>query len=248
MPQKHKNTKSHKMVFSLITSVEFRDFVLWWQKKIKNSFTAFLIIPTSFLLPLTLSSQEATETPVKDPSKLIEKINLASAKTNTITADFTQVKDMSFLEEKAISSGKFYFEKEKKLRWEYTEPFSYAIILNNDRLRIIDEGKSKDFDAGSNRMFLDISNIMTGMVNGTLLNSPEFTSSWSEAAGYYLAKLIPEGTAMKDYLTRIELKLSKEDLTVEEMKMFEKSGDFTQITFRNKKLNETIPAEVFSLD
>jgi outer membrane lipoprotein-sorting protein len=202
-----------------------------------------------FLITSTIAyCQESKEIPLKDPSKLIGQINLASAKTNTITADFNQVKDMSFLEEKAVSSGKFYFEKEKKLRWEYTSPFSYAIILNNDRLRIIDEGKSKDFDAGSNRIFLEISKIMTGMVNGTLLNDPQFTTTWSEAAGYYLAVLIPAGTALKDYLARIELKVSKQDLTVEELKMFEKSGDFTQITFRNKKLNETIPAEIFRLD
>lgn len=193
-------------------------------------------------------SQEFKESPIRDPAKLIDRIYLASAKTSTITADFAQVKEMSFLDEKAISSGKFYFEKEKKLRWEYTEPFSYVIILNSGRLRIIDEGKSKDFDAGSNRMFMEISNIMTGMVNGTLLNDPQFTTTWSEAPGYYLAELIPTGTTMKDYLIRIELKLSKVDLTVEELKMYEKSGDFTQIIFRNKKLNETIPAETFRMD
>ena len=207
----------------------------------------FLLLPFT-LSVLNASAQGKNENPVKDPLKLIEQINLASAKTNTITADFNQVKEMSFLEEKATSSGKFYFEKEKKLRWEYAEPFSFVIILNNDRLRIIDEGKSKDFDAGSNRMFLEISNVMTGMVNGTLLNSLEFTTTWSEAAGYYLAELIPAGTEMKDYLTRIELKLSKQDFTVDELKMFEKSGDYTLIAFRNKKLNETIPAEIFRLD
>jgi outer membrane lipoprotein-sorting protein len=193
-------------------------------------------------------AQDSKETPVKDPAILIGKINQASAKTNTITSDFTQVKEMSFLEEKVISSGKFYFKKEKQLRWEYTEPFTYAIILNDNRLRIIDEGKSKDFEAGSNRMFLEISDVMTGMVNGTLLNSSQFTTTWSEAAGYYLAELIPIGTTMKDYLMRIELKVSKQDFTVEELKMFERSGDYTQITFRNKKLNETIPAEIFRLD
>jgi outer membrane lipoprotein-sorting protein len=210
----------------------------------------FKIICFSILsiVQLNLFSQESKETPIKDPSMLIQQINLASAKTNTITADFSQVKEMSFLEEEAISSGKFYFEKEKKLRWEYTEPFSYAIILNIDRLRIIDEGESKDFEAGSNRMFLEISNIMTGMVNGTLLNSQQFTTTWSEAAGYYLAELIPNGTDLKDYLARIELKLNKQDFTVDELKMFEKSGDYTVITFRNKKLNETIPVEIFRLD
>lgn len=211
-------------------------------------YSCLYIIILVFLAAINVSAQEINATLIKDPSTLIEQINLSSAKTNTITADFSQVKEMSFLEEKAISSGKFYFEKEKKLRWEYTEPFSYAIILNNDRLRIIDEGKSKDFEAGSNRMFLEISNIMTGMVNGKLLNSPQFTATWSEAPGYYLAELVPTGNDLKNYLSRIELRLNKQDFTVDELKMFEKSGDYTLITFRNKKLNETIPAEIFRLD
>lgn len=193
-------------------------------------------------------AQNSNDIPVKDPAKLIEQVSLFSLNTTSITADFAQVKEMSFLEEKVISSGKFYFEKEKKLRWEYTAPFAYAIILNGERIRIIDEGKVKDFDAGANRMFLEISNVMTGMVNGTLLNSEQFSTSWFEAQGYYLAKLVPAGTAMKDYLSGIELKLNKTDFSVEELKMFEKSGDFTQITFRNKKLNEAIPADIFRLD
>lgn len=204
----------------------------------------------NILMLLTLISLEAIsqETPVKDPSKLVEQVNLFSQKTSTITADFTQVKEMSFLEEKVISSGKFYFQKEKLLRWEYTSPFSYAIILNGDRIRIIDEGRSKDFDAGSNRMFLEISNIMTGMVDGTLLAGSQFTTTWYEAQGYYRAVMIPNVAAMKGYLARIELKLNKEDYSVDELKMIEKSGDYTLITFLNKKLNETIPAAIFRLD
>ena len=194
------------------------------------------------------NAQANTDIPVNDPAKIIEQVNIFSQKTTSIMADFMQVKDMSFLEEKVTSSGKFYFEKEKKLRWEYTEPFSYAIILNGERIRVIDEGKVKDFDAGANRMFLEISNVMTGMVNGTLLSSDQFSTTWFEAPGYYLARLVPAGAALKDYISLIELKINKTDYSVEELKMFEKSGDFTHITFRNKKLNETVPADIFRLD
>lgn len=204
----------------------------------------FLLINATIIV----SSQEMKETPVIDAVKLIEQINNFSQKTSSISSDFTQVKDMSFMEEKVTSSGKFYFQKDNKLRWEYKEPFAYVIIVNDDRIRIIDEGKSKDFETGSNRMFLEISNVMTGMVNGTLLSSSQFTTTWYESDGYYRAELIPTGAIMKDYLARIELKIGKQDFSVDELKMFEKSGDYTLITFRNKKLNETVPAEMFRLD
>jgi outer membrane lipoprotein-sorting protein len=212
--------------------------------KLSKLFIIFMVALTTY----NSLAQKQAEIPITDPAKLIEQISIFSQKTNSITADFTQLKDMSFLEEKVTSSGKFYFEKEKKLRWEYTEPFSYTIILNGERIRIIDEGKVKDFDAGANRMFLEISNVMTGMVNGTLLNSDQFSTTWFEAPGYYLARLAPMGVTMKDYLDHIELKLNKTDYTVEELKMFEKSGDFTQIIFRNKRVNETVPADIFRLD
>ena len=193
-------------------------------------------------------AQEKNETSVTNPSKLIEQVNLSSEKTLSITCDFRQEKEMSFMEETVISSGKFYFQKEKLLRWEYTVPFKYAIILNNNRIRIIDEGKSKDFDAGTNRMFLEISDIMSGMVNGTLLNSDKFKAIWFETPVTYLVELMPIESAMKDYLSMIVLEINKEDFSVDGLKMVEKSGDFTHITFQNKKFNEQIPADIFRVD
>jgi len=207
-----------------------------------------IILLISLNVSISGICQKSTETPVKEPSKITEQINQASSKTSTITADFTQVKEMSFMEEKITSVGKFYFEKENLMRWEYTEPFNYAIILNGERIRIIDEGKMKDFDTGSNRMFMEISRVMTGMVNGTLLTGKEFTTSWLEGDSYYKAILVPAGSMMKEYLTRIELRLNKTNFSVDELKMYERSGDYTIITFRNKKLNETIPSEIFRLD
>jgi len=208
----------------------------------------FLVLVFLFSQANFSDAQEKNATPVTDPSKLIEQVNLYSQKTVSITCDFRQEKEMSFMEETVISSGKFYFQKEKLLRWEYTVPFKYAIILNNNRIRIIDEGKSKDFDAGTNRMFLEISDIMSGMVNGTLLKSDKFKAAWFENTDNFVVELVPLATAMSDYLSKIVLDISKKDFSVDGLKMVEKSGDFTKITFRNKKFNEAIPAEIFKVD
>ena len=208
-----------------------------------------ILLALSFLITsLNSNSQGTAEKPVDYPAGLIEQASHFSQKTISVTSDFTQEKEMSFMEEKVTSTGKFYFQKENRLRWEYLKPFQYVIILNNNRIRIIDEGEVKDYDAGSNRMFVEISGVMSGLVNGTLLQSDKFGQTWYEAAGYYRVILVPRETMMKDYLTKIVLKLSKQDFSVDELKMFEKSGDYTLITFRNKKMNETITADIFNVD
>jgi outer membrane lipoprotein-sorting protein len=183
-----------------------------------------------------------------DPALLIEKVKKFSENTRSITSDFTQEKEMSFMEETVFSSGKFFFEKEKKLRWEYTKPYSYIIIINGSMIRIIDEGKKKDFDTGSNRMFLEISEVMSGMVNGTLLSSDQFTSVWGEGPDHFHVVMTPKSTVMKDYISRVELILNKRDYSVDELKMIEKTGDYTLIRFQNKKINEAIPAGIFVVD
>jgi len=207
-----------------------------------------LFFVSLLITSLSVISQETAERPVDDPAKLIEQASLFSQKTQSITSDFAQEKEMSFLEEKVTSTGKFYFQKENRLRWEYLKPYHYVIILNNNRIRIIDEGEVKDYDAGSNRMFVEISGVMSGLVDGTLLQSGQFDQTWHEAAGYYRVILVPRETMMKDYLSRIALKLNKQDFSVDELKMFEKSGDYTLITFRNKKMNEAIAADIFNVD
>lgn len=207
-----------------------------------------IILITSCLAGLKSFSQDEDERPVPDPASIIMKINEFSSRTGTIQADFTQEKEMSFMQETIVSPGRFYFQKEKLLRWEYTGPVIYAIVVNGNRIRISDEGREKDFDAGSNRIFMEISDIMSGMVNGSLLNSDKFRATWFESPAHYIVELVPVATAMKDYLSMIRLEISKQDFSVDGLKMVEKSGDFTRITFRNKQFNEVIPAQIFAVD
>jgi outer membrane lipoprotein-sorting protein len=214
--------------------------------KMKLARHIFLLI--LILSAMLASAQQTTDIPVIDTTWLIEQVNSFSEKTSTISADFTQIKEMSFMEETVTSSGKFYFRKEKQLRWEYTSPFNYSIILSDERIRIIDEGNTREFDASSNRIFLEVSDILAGLVNGTLAESSRFTSTWFESGEYFKVRLVPKESGLKEYLSLIELQLDKSDYSVDALKMFEKSGDYTRIQFKNKKLNENIPEEIFGLD
>ncbi|MCK4407856.1 MAG: outer membrane lipoprotein carrier protein LolA [Bacteroidales bacterium] len=177
------------------------------------------------------------------------KSNLAemSRKTNTIKSDFIQEKNLSFLSEKIISKGLFYFKKENKIRWQYTEPFDYLIIINDDKIFIKDEDKESKYDMGSNNIFNEINKIITGCVQGKILNNDkDYKIEYYENDNFYYVKLTPYSEKMKEFLSNIDIYFDKKDLSVSKLEMIELLGDYTKIEFLNKKLNEEIPDKEFN--
>jgi outer membrane lipoprotein-sorting protein len=184
---------------------------------------------------------------MEDSESFRENMIRASEETNSIASDFEQLKHLSFLEEDVTSKGLFYFQKENKLRWEYTSPFYYLIIFNNDTVLIRDQEKTSVYDAASGQMFRQINDIMLRMVNGTILESGDFYFEYFENPSAYKLDLTPLDENMKQFLTGIRLFINKNDYSADELLMLEQSGDYTRIRFINKRLNEDIPEHIFDL-
>ena len=198
------------------------------------------------LICLSGRTQDAYK-PMEDVEGFRQKMSEASTGTKSISSDFIQMKFLSFLEEKVESKGLFYFQKEDKLRWEYSEPFFYMIVFSGDSILIRDENDSRVYDASSGRMFREINKIMIGMVNGTILESNEFSFHYYENATSYRLELTPHDENMKEFLYEIRLYINKKDYSVDELLMLESSDDYTHIRFVNKRLNEEIPQHIFDL-
>lgn len=207
---------------------------------------SFLLFAIGIFISIGMQAQQGYKA-VEDISKFRQLVIENSASTSSIRSDFVQMKHLSFLEEDVMSKGKFYFQKENQLRWEYTEPFFYLIIFNQDTILIQDEHKTNMYDAASGRMFREINNIMLSMVNGTILESDNFEFSYFENNKTYKLELTPLDENMKDFLSTIILFINKDDYSVDELYMIEKSEDYTQIRFINKSMNETIPQDIFNL-
>jgi outer membrane lipoprotein-sorting protein len=202
-----------------------------------------------FLLFLVLSAfPQGQSTGMKNVAEFKKRFSEVTRKTQTIEASFVQEKNLSVLSEKIITRGRFLFKKEKKLRWEYTQPFHYLIILNNGTMFIQDEEKKSKIDIRTNKMFAEINAIIMGCVQGNLFNDEKkFLPSYLENDGYFLVKLKPLETNLKEYLSEIWIFFDKADLTVTRLEMHEPSGDYTNIDFSGKKINNAIPDEKFLL-
>ncbi len=209
-----------------------------------NYFTGLMLI----ILPCRLPAQEAYK-PMGDTAVFKHKLADMSASTLTIVSDFVQEKNLSILSEKIISKGRFLFKKENNIRWEYTEPTQYLIIISNNQLFTRDERNQKVYDLQTNKMFQEMNRFISGCIRGDILkNDKEYVIEYFESSSRYYVKLVPRNEKMKQMLQEVQIYFDRSDLTVAGLKMVESGEDYTKINFINKKLNTDIPLEKFSFN
>jgi outer membrane lipoprotein-sorting protein len=183
--------------------------------------------------------------PIADVESVKKRLEKSAAETMDISAAFLQEKHLNVLEEMITSRGVFYFKKENKVRWNYDSPFDYLIVINGQKMYVNDEGREKQYDLKSSRMFREINKIVLGTVQGNLFTSPDYTSTFFENRDYILIKMVPVDVKMRGFIREIGLYLDKGDFTVAKLRMEESEGDFTLIHFSSKKVNSGLKDDLF---
>ena len=202
----------------------------------------------TFLLVFnTVSAQYQGYKPVNDIANFKKIFATESAKVMSITSDFTQDKTLMALTEKISSSGKFWFKRTNRVRIEYTKPFTYLMVMNGDKMLVRDNEKENKINVKSNKLFQQINRIMIDCVQGTILDSKDFTTKVFEDGKVYLLEMTPTSKALREFFQTILLTVEKSDYSVKSIEMNEPAGDKTVISFKNKKLNEQVADAVFAL-
>lgn len=150
------------------------------------------------------------------------------------------------LNDKVTSKGKFYYKKSNKVRIEYTLPYQYLMVLNNNQMLVKDEQKSSNYNTRSNKMMQSINNIMLDCMRGTVYQNKEFNVQVLEGSKDYLLQLNPVTTVMKKMFLRIEVYLDKSDLNVIRLNMVEQGGDNSLMTFSNRVMNTNLNESLFA--
>ena len=200
----------------------------------------FILIIIFPLVTAQAYSQPKGYVLVKDKKAISLKLKKVSASTKTIDSDFIQYKHLDILENDIVSDGHFSFKTPNKVRWQYTKPYNYLIVMNSGQMWIKDDKKTQKFDTQSNKVFKEINDLMVGLLQGNILENTDFKTEFYSSKTRILAILIPQKDEMKEFLSEIHLYFDKTDFTVSELKMLENSGDFTLIKFLKKKTNVEI--------
>jgi outer membrane lipoprotein-sorting protein len=184
--------------------------------------------------------------PVQDVDDFRKKFTVAAAAVKDIKADFTQKKTLVALTETITSKGTLWFKQTDKVRMDYTTPFVYKMIINGDNMLVKDAQKETRMSARSNKLLQQVNRIMIDCMQGSLLESKDFSNRVFENDSYYLLELTPTSKNLQQFFSTIVITVEKKDNSPQIIELNESGGDKTMISLSNKKVNMALPDEVFS--
>lgn len=187
--------------------------------------------------------------PMKSLVDFERRLKDESSKLQTIESDFKQIKYLDVFDEEIESTGKFYYKKLNKIRMQYNKPLDYLIVINGETLKIRADKKTSTTDLGKNKMMLQVQEMIAGCMIGDLSGlTKSYSVNYFENKEHYLLKLVPKNASIKAYIFGIEMLISKQDMSVDRLKISETETDFTVYFFVNKKLNKSIDDAIFDIN
>lgn len=177
-------------------------------------------------------------------SSLVE-LKGALAKMNSISGDIRQEKSFAFLDDKLVSNGVFMYQKESKLRWAFSEPMEYIILINENSMRLKEEGEEKKYK-GMNQILRQVKEIILGCIDGSIMSNSNYKTSFAQNADLIRIQLQPKAKNLKQFIKQIEVHFDKDNSSLKKVVLTDPSEDLTEIQFSNIVVNQKIDAAVFA--
>ena len=185
---------------------------------------------------------------VADMQKFEEQLKTTADKLTSIESEFTQVKHLDMFDEDVVSKGRFYYLKDNKISLDYSQPLNYLIVINGSRLKIVADGKKSIMQLNSNKMMNEMQDMITACMVGDLnrMNN-SYELNYQEDDKQYIVGITPRSKTVKEYVSAIEIRLSKADMSVDQLRMYENDADYTDYRFTNKRFNQLKDESRFSV-
>jgi len=178
--------------------------------------------------------------------EIMASLTEAASSMQTMQCRFVQSKTMAMLAEPSVSEGKMYFSSPNRLRWEYLTPYSFALVVNGERIVKVTDGKAEVLDGNSGRMYQGIVGMIMGSASGKkLFDTSAFDVVLYDDGACWKAEMTPKRRDMKRMFSQLVFHFDKKSQVIDHVEFVEPSGDKTVIQFEEIRLNEEIGEEQF---
>ena len=171
----------------------------------------------------------------------------AAASMQTMQCCFVQEKTSSMLAEPSMAKGTMHYIAPDKMRWEYIEPYAFALVVNGDHIVKVTDGKSEVLEGKSSRLYQGIVNIIMGSASGKkLFDASVFDVALYDDGTYWRAEMSPKRRDLKRMFSQLVFRFDKKTNGISRVEFKDAGGDVTSIRFEEMRLNEAIDEKVFA--
>ncbi len=207
--------------------------------------TIFLLL----LALLTTTTWAQNEKPLSETEsqKVISALTQAAASMQTLQCRFVQEKTSSMLAEPSIAKGTMHYAAPERMRWEYTEPYAFALVVNGEQITKVTDGKAEVLDGKSSRMYQGMVSLIMGSASGKkLFDTSVFDVALYDDTEFWRAEMTPKRRDMKRMFSQLVFRFDKKTNGISQVEFKDAGGDITSIRFEDIKLNEAIGEKVFA--
>lgn len=164
----------------------------------------------------------------------------------SIQCRFTQTREVSFLVDPVIKDGEFYFLKPNNMLLSFND--GDYIKMNSEWFEMKTADNVTTTKVVSNPMLKNLHSILTACVVGDFDKiSNGFMVNYVESAAEWTITLTPQRGKAASKISNIVIVFDKEDMSLNLLRIEEKSGDYTAYSFFNKLFNVTIDTHKFNI-
>ena len=199
------------------------------------------------LLGVSVWAQNGKPLNEAESQKVVAELTEAAALMQTLQCRFVQEKTSSMLAEPSIAKGTMHYAAPDRMRWEYTSPYAFALVVNGDRIVKVTEGKAEALEGNSSRMYQGIVGIIMGSASGKkLFDTSVFDVVLYDEGTCWRAEMTPKRRDMKRMFSQLVFRFDKKTKGISRVEFKDAGGDVTSIRFEDIKLNEAIGEKVFA--
>ena len=159
---------------------------------------------------------------------------------------FVQEKTSTMLAEPSVAQGTMHYAALDRMRWEYTDPYAFALVVNGDRIVKVTDGKAEVLEGNAGRMYQGIVSIVMGSASGKkLFDTSTFDVAIYDDGALWKAQMTPKRRDMKRMFSQLVFRFDKKTNGIDRVEFVGSNGDVTSIRFEEIILNEAIGEEKF---
>ena len=179
--------------------------------------------------------------------EVIRQLTQVASTMQSMQCRFVQEKTSSMLAEPSVAEGTMHYAAPDRMRWEYTAPYAFALVVNGERLVKVTEGKAEVLEGNAGRMYQGMVNLIIGSASGKkLFDTTVFDIVFYDDNGFWRADMTPKRRDMKRMFSQLVFRFDKKTNGISRVEFVSANGDITSIRFEEIKVNEAIGDKVFA--